>query len=816
MRYKFLFSMCAIGTFAIVLIAAENSLSKLTVPYVKTIATSQQTPKNNSGKATIDTLSAELIGSLALVASGYRASFKATKFTPAGECSVMQFLWGVGTQTASASKPCSFYVWSDGGATPGSRLHNQAATMNSGVAGEIYWNSYTLSSPLYVTGAFWAGGRELSESYPTTLCDMAMSFPSQYSRYGTSWSADTGAMFGDFFHKVVVKYTTGDNVAISVSPTQLDFHIDSTPGAYGCKAYNEQKLIEFAHTAISMDDPKYWEEAIPGEIIIGYKNTIDIHKASLAELGIAQEKGTILKEKAMYSNYILVDVAGDAKDFIKRMQAKSNVAFAEPNRMMKLQFTPNDPRWGNQWDKKTLKCPEAWDIEMGSMKVAIGIIDIGTDYNHPDLAAHFTSTKGYDFDGSDDDPFPSGTYWHGTHCSGTAASVINNSVGIAGISNSQLYALKAGQTGVDVYAGSNSVDWCVANNAKIISMSWGGAGGTALQNSCDNAWAAGCILCGATGNDGVGSVINPAAYASVIAVGATDQSDVIASFSNYGAATELAAPGVAIDAPELNSGYYTSDGTSMACPQVAGCAALLWEANPNLSNDNIRDILASTAIDLGTTGRDQYYGYGRPDLQQAVLTAKSMDVPCDTATITVYNSSSASTDLSVSSIGKSQKWILYISETNFTVSPGNSKNLTIIVGARLAAGIYYDTLRIYSNDPENSPLLVPITLYATGHAVEEGKKQEGLITIQMTPNPAGNTAKITYLLTKNSTVTMKIYDATGRLLNSPILNKTRDAGLHSINMNTKTFSPGIYFVKFYAKEEDGKELNATRKLILTR
>ena len=119
----------------------------------------------------------------------------------------------------------------------------------------------------------------------------------------------------------------------------------------------------------------------------------------------------------------------------------------------------------------------------------------------------------------------------------------------------------------------------------------------------------------AAGNDDAGQVVFPAAYDSVIAVSSTDADDSLSSFSSIGPEVELAAPGRNIFSTWNDGGYTTISGTSMAAPHVSGVAALAVEANPLLSNVEIRNLLQSTADDLGAFGRDNLFGFGLVDAE---------------------------------------------------------------------------------------------------------------------------------------------------------------------------------------------------------
>ncbi len=270
--------------------------------------------------------------------------------------------------------------------------------------------------------------------------------------------------------------------------------------------------------------------------------------------------------------------------------------------------------------------------------INVAIIDTGINYNHPDLCDNYKG--GYDFVNDDADPLDDNG--HGTHCAGIIAAA-DNDIGVIGVApEANLYSLKiVNSTGSgnisDLIA---AIEWAIetckdadtSNDIQIISMSLGSkSGATALETACSQAYDSGILLVAGAGNGGNrrgtgDSVDYPGAYSSVIAVAATDSMDNRASFSSTGPAVELAAPGVNI-LSTYKDGWASLSGTSMACPHVAGTAALVLAANPFFTNGNIRDKLAQTATDLGTPGRDNLYGYGLVNAEAAAA-----DRTCETVT----------------------------------------------------------------------------------------------------------------------------------------------------------------------------------------
>ncbi|MFC1702969.1 S8 family peptidase [Patescibacteria group bacterium] len=258
--------------------------------------------------------------------------------------------------------------------------------------------------------------------------------------------------------------------------------------------------------------------------------------------------------------------------------------------------------------------------------VRVVVIDTGIDPGHPDLSVaggiNFTSAKGGKASAWKDDN------GHGTHVAGTIAA-LDNSLGVVGVApGAELWACKAlDRSGSgwlsDIIA---CLDWAVLNGMQVANMSLGAQGGNeSYETACNAAKAAGVVLAAAAGNDGDGNPATddvdwPGAYASTIAVAATDDTDTVASFSSDGDAVSVAAPGVAILSTYKGGGLAIGDGTSMATPHVAGVAALLIE-DYALSPDCVQTLLESSAVDLGDPGRDPFYGTGRIDAAAAYAAA---------------------------------------------------------------------------------------------------------------------------------------------------------------------------------------------------
>ena len=323
----------------------------------------------------------------------------------------------------------------------------------------------------------------------------------------------------------------------------------------------------------------------------------------------------------------------DPEAVATRLRQRPDVEIAEVEREVRITFTPNDPYYGYQWNLPKIRAPQAWDLVTGTSSVWIAIVDTGVDYNHPDLASS-RLWLGWDYVNNDNDPRDDNG--HGTHVAGIAGANTNNSIGVAGVCwGCDLLAVKvldADGYGLDSWVANGiryAADWGVAFGKRtIINLSLGGPyESSVIRDAVSYAQSHGALVVAAAGNQGTNTPFYPAAYPGVIGVSATDSNDQWASFSNYGSYVDIAAPGVDI-LSTYPGGYYTRlDGTSMAAPHVAGVAGLVWSRNLTLSANQVCGLLLSTATDLGTSGRDDVYGYGRVDAYGAVWAASPSGSP---------------------------------------------------------------------------------------------------------------------------------------------------------------------------------------------
>jgi thermitase len=359
-------------------------------------------------------------------------------------------------------------------------------------------------------------------------------------------------------------------------------------------------------------------EYVPGEVIIGLKDT-----STTAVQPILSQLGATVKRDIPELNAVVVRVAAGTEDsFMQSVKEMPGVAYVERNGEYHAAIVPNDTYWPYQWDMAMIKANAAWDTYQGWSEIKIAIVDSGIDYNHPDLAANYLA-GGYDWVNNDFDPMDDAS--HGTHCAGIAAAVLNNAAGVAGVAQVKVLAEKVldntGSGGWDDAA--SGIIHATDMGVEVISMSMGGYGYSSLvESACAYAWSHGVVLVAAAGNDHLSIdtyPFYPACYSTVIAVSATNSLDNFdSSYSNYGTAVEVSAPGTSILSTVPGNGYAYKTGTSMACPHVAGLVALIRSYKPQLTNSQVRSALQTAVDDKGTAGKDIYYGYGRINCQKII------------------------------------------------------------------------------------------------------------------------------------------------------------------------------------------------------
>lgn len=415
---------------------------------------------------------------------------------------------------------------------------------------------------------------------------------------------------------------------------------------------------------------------VSGEIIVKFKpgasgkSKADAHQ---------QGRGTLKKEIARTGQQLVEVSRGSETAAIARYRNNPNVLYAEPNYVRSLPkpaaqgqaapVMPGDYYFREQWalhntgqqfvcfpfidgellclyvgtPDADIDAPEAWAVSEGT-NIPVAIVDSGIDYTHPDLASKFIG--GWDFVNDDGDPMDD--HGHGTHVAGIIAAAMSNPTGdpaadegVVGVApNAVILSYKVcGPDGsCDDFAIAQAIDRAVTDGARVINMSLGGTDySQAMFDSVQAAWNAGLVIVAAAGNNGVTTPFYPAAFPHVVSVGAFDEDDLRASFSNYSTDdndwVDLAAPGNVIMSsyPIWQCGaigttpgdigcYNWLSGTSMAAPHVSGAAALVWSRSDVFTNQQVVDILENSADPVGVspTRLDSWTRHGGLNIYNAM------------------------------------------------------------------------------------------------------------------------------------------------------------------------------------------------------
>lgn len=344
------------------------------------------------------------------------------------------------------------------------------------------------------------------------------------------------------------------------------------------------------------------------------------------------------------------------EDAVERLSLTPGIEAASLNYLYEVfdASPPNDPDFPDQWHLSDVGIPDAWDLGDGS-GVTLAVIDGGVSAGGEDLACH---TFRFPYDATTGAPSaepepgnPRGS--HGTHVAGAALQCSDNGIRTAGTApGADLLPVKVSDASHDISSEhlADGIIWASNHGAGVINVSLGrrctadwpqcGAGDQALNDAIDYAASKDIVIVGASGNFSDRYVSYPANHPAVIAVGATTEDRSKAGYSDFGSALDLVAPGggsVESDGILQETfddfsgvwGVYAKVGTSFASPMVAGTAALIRSVNPTLSSSVVRNILASTAVDLGSTGWDRLYGAGLVQADAAVTAASLVPPPGD-------------------------------------------------------------------------------------------------------------------------------------------------------------------------------------------
>jgi len=324
--------------------------------------------------------------------------------------------------------------------------------------------------------------------------------------------------------------------------------------------------------------------------------------------------------------FIVAVPRGSERAVANQLARNPHFKFAELDHAVAPGLAVNDPYAGSQWHLGKIGAGAAWDSSQGS-GVTIAILDSGVDATHADLAGRVIN--GWNF--YDNTANTADVMGHGTKVAGAAAAATNNGMGVAAVAGqASILPIRVTDTAGYAYWSTlaQGITYAADRGARVANASFAASGSAAVQSAAQYMKNKGGLVFISAGNDGAQLATAPTA--ALITVAATDSNDARTSWSNYGDVVRLAAPGASIYTTVKGGSYAAASGTSFSAPIAAGVAALVMAAKPSLSSSAVETLLTSTAVDLGTAGRDPYFGHGRVDAAAALRAALASGALPDT------------------------------------------------------------------------------------------------------------------------------------------------------------------------------------------
>jgi subtilisin family serine protease len=373
------------------------------------------------------------------------------------------------------------------------------------------------------------------------------------------------------------------------------------------------------------------DDLVPGQVVVVLRD--DAHLGAFLD-DVVGGSVTLVDTLPELRAAVLGVPAGQEADWIVALSTDPRILVAERNALLKALMVPDDPIYREfQWGLRKIGMEPVWDVTTGSPNAVVAVLDTGVDEAHPDLEPNVLD--GYDFVNDDPDAWDDSS--HGTHVAGVIAALGNNGEGTAGMAwRSKILPIKVLDSkglGPDA-AVSKGIIYAVENKAKVINLSSGTPYQSRLLDEAVRfAERRGVLVVAAAGNSGDkgNEVIYPAAYPTVMAVGATDEKDGAPPFSQRQPYVAIAAPGVDVPGPAWrdagNGPYILHTGTSAAAPHVSGLASLLLSLKPDLTPPQLREFITSTADEVIPRSGGSFLGAGRINAFKAVSTLRPIPVP---------------------------------------------------------------------------------------------------------------------------------------------------------------------------------------------
>ena len=422
----------------------------------------------------------------------------------------------------------------------------------------------------------------------------------------------------------------------------------------------------FAKDAVTLEqvvDRAKTQSYVPGELLIAVETAAIDPQVQTVMQPVWQSLGTpVAPVKSIMdfatsesTNFQLIHVKmnpdADVIQMMRELDANQSVLWSQPNFIHEgpdpREYTPNDPQYGSQYHHTLIGNDVAWDTTFGDSDIIIGVTDDGVDIQHEDLAAsiwtnpgeipgdgmdndgngYIDDVNGWNFLNGNNNPDALGGNDHGTHVSGIAAGITDNATGIAGTAGgATILPLKWYDGGTWTAAIiSETFTYAADNGVDIVNTSYnmdGWASDAVVHAAFEYMYDAGVLHFNSAGN---GNSLNPPrqVFEESILVASTTSADTRSGFSNYGDGVDLAAPGSDVLSTTPSNTYSVFSGTSMAAPNAAGVAALIWSANPTWTREQVVAQLFATSdnIDATNGGFVGLLGAGRVNSGRGVTEA---------------------------------------------------------------------------------------------------------------------------------------------------------------------------------------------------
>jgi serine protease len=471
------------------------------------------------------------------------------------------------------------------------------------------------------------------------------------------------------------------NVPAAAGAGQPLANLSSRAAPQATPAAAEARILQRRDAMLSQLDQA---EIVPGEVIVAFRQ--EFLPASAQPRAEILAAGLPLRAQRAIGPAMAHLYRAEGADrertieVVEELNQRADVLYAQPNFIYHPTRIPDDPGYELQWHYEALKLPAAWDITVGSSSTVVAVIDTGILFDsddpgrqHPDLDGKVL--PGFDFitdtdisvdgNGRDDNAFDNGdepggqSSYHGSHVAGTIAAATNNASGVAGVDwSARILPIRAlgagGGTSGDIQDG---VLWAAGfdvagvpanpNPADVINMSLGGSApcNPLEQQVYDAVVDKGVIVVVAAGNENQNAAnVSPASCAGVITVGATDRFGDRAPYSNFGNRVDVMGPGgdqstVAEDGvlslgfgdAQQEFGFVFLQGTSMACPHIAGVVSLMKGLRPDLTAQQAVSVLRNTAIPMSAAECNSNLasdcGAGFVDAAAALAAVESGELP---------------------------------------------------------------------------------------------------------------------------------------------------------------------------------------------